>query len=162
MPKRWLRFPAVCVLLAAALTWSACKPAPKPDTETIQIIVRAILEQQVKDWNEGKIERFMRAYAQSDTTRFASGGDVFLGWKSVLDRYTKKYPNKAAMGTLSFTGIDVTVLSPDAAVAFGRWQLNRAGDKPSGLFTLLFRSSKDGWRIVHDHTSSATSPPPPG
>ena len=42
--------------------------------------------------------------------------------------------------------------------AFGRWRLERAQDAPSGLFTLLFRRTSAGWRIVHDHTSAAELP----
>ena len=41
----------------------------------------------------------------------------------------------------------------DAAVVLGSWSLARAGDNPHGKFTLIFRKFKDGWRIVHDHTS---------
>jgi ketosteroid isomerase-like protein len=28
------------------------------------------------------------------------------------------------------------------------------GKKPGGLYTLIFRRFKQGWKIVHDHTSS--------
>ncbi|MHC4943835.1 MAG: nuclear transport factor 2 family protein [Planctomycetota bacterium] len=28
-------------------------------------------------------------------------------------------------------------------------------EEKSGLYTLLFRKTDDGWRIVHDHSSSA-------
>jgi ketosteroid isomerase-like protein len=133
----------------------------KLDSETAQIIVRAILEQQVKDWNDGNVDRFMRAYAQSASTRFASGADVFVGWQAVLERYRKKYPDRAAMGTLAFSQVEVSVLSKDAALAFGHWRLQRAGDQPSGLFTLLFRKTSGSWRIVHDHTSAAFPAAPP-
>ncbi len=60
------------------------------------------------------------------------------------------------MGTLTFSDLDVTVLSPDAAMVLGRWHLQRAKDEPHGRFTLIFRRMKQGWRIVHDHTSSAS------
>jgi ketosteroid isomerase-like protein len=135
---------------------SGCNRTNKPDAETTQIIVRTILDQQVADWNVGNIESFMRGYAEADDTRFASGGDVTHGWRAVLDRYRKKYPDQAAMGKLTFSDVSVTVLSPDAALAFGAWRLERADSKPSGLFTLLFRKDKSGWRIVHDHTSAST------
>ena len=41
------------------------------------------------------------------------------------------------------------------AVVIGRWALQREKDNPHGRFTLLFRKFKEGWRVVHDHTSSA-------
>ena len=43
----------------------------------------------------------------------------------------------------------------DAATVFGRWKLVREDDEPHGLFTLVMRRFDEGWRIVHDHTSSA-------
>src|SRR6185295_9466196 len=131
--------------------------ADKLDPETVQMIVRTILAQQALDWNEGKVERFMGGYARAESTRFASGGDVSMGWQAVLDRYKRKYPGPAAMGRLTFTNIDVTVLSSDAALAFGHWHLDQGTAQPSGVFTLLFRNTKEGWRIVHDHTSSSSS-----
>jgi ketosteroid isomerase-like protein len=157
-PRRLQRLLDCIVLVFALAGWTGCKFNTQLDPGTVQGIVRGILEQQAQDWNDGNVEKFMRGYYQSDSTRFASGGDVSIGWKAVLERYKQKYPNRAAMGKLTFSDIDVTVLSPDAALAFGRWQLQRENDNPSGLFTLLFRNTTDGWRIVHDHTSAATKP----
>lgn len=120
--------------------------------------VRAVLEQQVREWNEGNLAGFMETYAKSERIRFASGGDISLGWQTVFDRYRKKYGDRAAMGTLTFSDLEISMLAPDAALSFGRWQLKRDKDQPSGLFTLLLRKRPEGWRIVHDHTSAAASP----
>ena len=137
----------VCSLAITPLAMSA-------DEQSVKDAVRAVLDQQVKDWNAGSIEKFMHGYAQSDTTRFASGGEVRQGWQTVLDRYKKNYPDKAAMGKLTFSDLDISVAGDDAALAFGHWRLEREKDELSGLFTLFFRKTNDGWRIVHDHTSA--------
>ncbi len=129
--------------------------ATRADEQSVAAGVRALLEQQVKDWNEGSIERFMRGYAQSDATRFASGGEVRQGWQTVFERYKKNYPDRAAMGKLTFSDLDVMAAAEDAALAFGRWHVQREKEELSGLFTLFLRKTKDGWRIVHDHTSAA-------
>jgi ketosteroid isomerase-like protein len=63
------------------------------------------------------------------------------------------------MGTLKFSTLEITPLGADSAVALGRWKLKRAKDQPHGRFTLIFRKTADGWRIVHDHTSAAASSP---
>jgi ketosteroid isomerase-like protein len=117
--------------------------------------VRAVLDRQARDWNAGDLDAFMTGYWRSDQTRFCSGGDVSVGWQTVLDRYRRRYTDRAAMGRLDFSEVQVTPLPPDAALASGRWRLQRAADSPSGLFTLLFRRTGEGWRIVHDHTSAA-------
>jgi beta-aspartyl-peptidase (threonine type) len=59
------------------------------------------------------------------------------------------------MGLLTFFDLEITSLGPDAGVVLGRWKLKRAQDQPHGRFTLIFRKTADGWRIVHDHTSEA-------
>ena len=43
------------------------------------------------------------------------------------------------MGHLTFSALDVTVISTDAVLVFGRYTLKREKDEPTGLFTLLFR-----------------------
>ena len=141
--------------IAATLLALAVSNVRAADTAAIQSAVRAVLDQQVQDWNAGDVVKFMRGYDRSEKTRFASGGNITLGWQSVLERYQRTYSDKAAMGTLTFSDIDITVVSEDTALAFGRWHLKREKDEPSGLFTLLFRKTTDGWKIVHDHTSAA-------
>ena len=118
-----------------------------------QEIMLVILAQQ-QAWNEGKIETYMQGYYKSDSLRFASGGNVSYGWQTTLDRYLEGYPDKAAMGELTFSKIDIKMLSETSALVFGKWELNREADHPWGLFTLLFQKAPCGWRIVHDHTSS--------
>lgn len=118
--------------------------------------VRALLEQQAADWNAGNLAGFMEGYARSDNTRFASGGDILLGWQTVFDRYRRKYGDKETMGKLTFSDVDVQILGPESAFAFGRWHLTRQTTNTFGLYTLILRKTTEGWRIVHDHTSSAT------
>jgi len=143
------------LILALVATLAAGCRTPGRTSSGVQAKVAAALEQQVREWNAGNLAGFMETYAKSDRIRFASGGDVSLGWQTVFDRYRKRYGDRAAMGTLTFSELDITLLGPDAALAFGRWRLRREKDEPSGLFTLVFRKTPDGWRIVHDHTSAA-------
>jgi uncharacterized protein (TIGR02246 family) len=126
--------------------------APADDTAAIN----QVLATQSAAWNRGDIDAFMEGYWKSDELRFASGGTVTHGWKTTLERYKRNYPNKALMGTLAFTIQEVKLLSPDAAIVFGKWELTRKHDKPWGLFTLTFRQLDGAWLIVSDHTSSGS------
>ncbi len=117
--------------------------------------VLAVLKSQEQGWNSGSIEEYMQGYVKSDSLRFASGGDITYGWQTTFQRYSGRYPDKATMGRVIFSDLDVTLLATDAAIVFGRWRLQREQDQPNGLFTLLLRKTKNGWRVVHDHTSSA-------
>ena len=104
-------------------------------------------------WNRGDIEGYMDGYDRSEKTEFVGGDSISRGWQTVLDRYKKKYDSREKMGTLTFTEVEITLLSKDAALVLGRWRLKRTSDEPNGTFTLLFRKTKAGWRIVHDHSS---------
>lgn len=115
--------------------------------------IRAVLEAQRDAWNRGDIEGYMDGYARSAKTEFVGGDSISRGWQTVLDRYKKKYDTREKMGTLTFSEVQVTMLSKDAALVLGRWRLKRVSDEPNGTFTLLFRKTKAGWRIVHDHSS---------
>jgi uncharacterized protein (TIGR02246 family) len=125
------------------------------DSGNAEHAIRDLLRQQVEAWNRGDIDAFMNGYARSDKTTFVSGDDVHRGWNVVLQRYKARYPDKIRMGKLTFRDLEVHTLSPDAAIATGRWHLQRAKDTPHGRFTLILRRLPEGWRIVHDHTSSA-------
>lgn len=115
--------------------------------------IRAVMSAQAAAWNRGDIDGFMNGYARSDATEFISGDKITRGWQTVRDRYRKKYGSREKMGALTFSELRVTRLSDDAALVIGRWRLVLEGDKPHGRFTLLFRHTPKGWRIVHDHTS---------
>ena len=130
-----------------------CAELEQPPNSVAEI--QSVLNTQQDAWNRGDIDAFMNGYARSGSTVFVSEDEVGRGWETVRDRYRLKYSDRAKMGTLSFSDIEVTMLSPDAAVVLGLWRLKRANDEPHGRFTLIFKRLPEGWRIVHDHTSAA-------
>lgn len=144
-------------LLISASLFFACQQQTKINESAIKQQVISVIKKSEQDWNEGSIESYMESYLRSDSLRFASGGSINYGWQPVLARYKQRYQNKTAMGHLTFSELHITVISADAALVFGRYTLERENDEPTGLFTLLFRKTADGWLIVHDHTSSETN-----
>ena len=141
-----------CVLIALTI------PAAPKQTSSATAEIRSVLRAQQEAWNRGDIDGFMNGYARSKSTIFISEDTVRRGWETVRDRYREKYSDRAKMGVLTFSDLEIVPLSPDSAVAFGRWKLQRAKDRPHGRFTLIFRRLSEGWRIVHDHTSAAPLP----
>jgi uncharacterized protein (TIGR02246 family) len=152
MKSLWLAL--LLVLGAAVLDGAEEKSGSAPVISEI----RAVLRAQQEAWNRGDIDGFMNGYARAETTVFVSGDEVIRGWQTVRDRYLKKYSDRAKLGTLVFSELEIEPLGPDSALALGRWELKRASDNPHGHFTLIFRKTPDGWRIVHDHTSAAAPP----
>ena len=153
MKSPWLAL--LPVLVAAILEAADEKSGNAPVISEIRDVLRA----QEEAWNRGDIDGFMNGYARAETTVFVSGDEVRRGWQTVRDRYLSKYNDRAKMGTLTFSDLEIEQLGPDSAVALGRWELKRENDNPHGRFTLIFRKTPDGWRIVHDHTSAAAPPP---
>jgi ketosteroid isomerase-like protein len=145
--RRRLRCLAIC-FVAGAVFSSLRAAEPKSEIESV---IRA----QQDAWNRGDIDAFMNGYWKSDETIFVSGDDVTRGWQKVLDRYKNKYSDRAKMGSLTFSDLEIKTLSDDSAVVLGSWKLKRANDEPHGRFTLIFRRFPDSWKIVHDHTSAA-------
>lgn len=127
---------------------------PDAEAAAIEADIRTLLEQQVGAWNEGDLVAFVADYLDSPRMRFVSGGSVRYGMDEVLERYERNYPDRAAMGRLAFTDLAVRVLSGNFVFVFGRYNLERESDAPTGLFTLLFERTPAGWKISHDHTST--------
>jgi len=128
---------------------------PQRQDSKTKAAIRAVLDAQRDAWNRGDIEGYMDGYDRSPRTEFVGGDEITRGWQTVLDRYKKKYDSREKMGVLTFSQVEITMLSKDAALVLGRWHLKRANDEPHGTFSLVFRKTKAGWRIVHDHSSSA-------
>jgi len=147
----WSRRTHWFVLLVALVPFFSASTLSASDNGAAEI--RAVMAAQVAAWNRGDIDGFMNGYARSEATEFVSGDKLTRGWQTVRDRYRKKYSTREKMGRLTFSDLKITLLSADAAIVLGRWQLVRQSDTPHGLFTLLFRRTSAGWRIVHDHTS---------
>ena len=117
-----------------------------------QAAISKVMEEQGAAWNRGDIEGFMRGCWKSEKLTFVSTR-VTRGWQQTLDNYRRSYDTREKMGTLTFSDLEISILSKDAAVVLGSWSLKRANDAPGGKFTLIFRKFKEGWRVVHDHTS---------
>ena len=141
------------LILIVALFHLAAPPAFAASREVVEI--KAVLQAQAEAWNRGDIDAYMAGYAQDSRTEFVGGDTLTRGWQTVRDRYKKKYSSREKMGRLTFSEVEVQMIAPDAALVTGRWKLTRKKDQPHGRYTLLVRKRPEGWRIVHDHSSSA-------
>jgi ketosteroid isomerase-like protein len=119
--------------------------------------IERVLHTQQEAWNRHDLEGFMAGYWNSPELTFFSGGKEQDGWQATIDRYLAKYASPGQeMGKLEFSGLRIEVLGQEAAFVRGSWKLTMSdGKKPHGLFTLIFRKFPEGWKIVHDHTSTA-------
>jgi ketosteroid isomerase-like protein len=114
-----------------------------------------VLSDQAQAWNRGDIDGYMAGYDNSPGTTFI-GKTVQHGYLDVLRNYHERYPTRERMGTLTFTDLTVKLLGADYASVTGQFHLKRTaagGGDTSGVFSLLFRKTPMGWKIILDHTS---------
>ena len=130
---------------------AACGARPRPDDASI----RAVLTAQQAAWNRGDLDGYMAGYAHSPDLVFTSGGTIRHGWQETYDKYKARYgSDPSTMGQLSFEILGVQHLGADGAIVLGRWSLANTPNAGSGIFSVALERTRDGWRIVHDHTSS--------
>ena len=117
--------------------------------------IESVIEGQRLAWNRGDLLGYMNVYARSPNLTFTSGAKIRRGWDETLAAYQKRYgSDHAGMGQLGFEILDVAGVGAGAAVVLGRWRLTDTPAAGSGVFSVVLEQRPEGWRIVHDHTSS--------
>jgi ketosteroid isomerase-like protein len=134
--------------------------SPREFRASDDVAIRAVLEAQVAAWNRGDLEGYMAGYAKGPDLVFTSGGNIRRGWDETFQKYEARYGTAPeTMGRLGFEILGVQPLGADGAVVLGRWRLDDTPQAGGGVFSVVLERRPEGWRVVHDHTSS--DPPSP-
>jgi uncharacterized protein (TIGR02246 family) len=129
------------MLLLTVSALLASSPAPASEVESLLVT-------QAKAWNAGDLKAFCAAYVEDAV--FISPSGLTRGRQAVLERYQKRYPDAAAMGTLSFVFEDTRV-EGTAAFVIARWTLSYPNTpSATGLTSLALQQRGGKWFIVHD------------
>jgi hypothetical protein len=115
--------------------------------------ILSVLENQRIAWNNGNLQQYMMGYWQSDSLLFVGKRGPQYGWQKTFDNYKKSYPDKSAMGKLTFNILKVDVYTYDYAFVLGEWILDREKDQPRGFFTLQMKKINGQWKVIADHSS---------
>ena len=141
--------------------------------------VNLVLDDQLSGWNAGNIDQFMEGYVKDSSVRFITNKKIKTSWQEITDSYKKGYPNKEAMGKLTFHRDEIRWVNRSAYISqvIGRWEViqkhkleqanpnlgsrdfssivNRNApthDTLSGRFSLIFVGTQHGPKIQIDHT----------
>lgn len=117
--------------------------------------VTTILYTQQEAWNNADITQFMEGYWEDEQLVFMGAAGPTFGYENVKKRYQKNYATKAQMGELKFTILNVQQPAETVIQMLGKYELKRTVGDASGYFSLLWRKTKKGWKIVSDHTTAA-------
>ncbi len=151
------------VLAVTALLLISCVPfasAQASAKSAEKDAILAMLNKQAVDWNRGDLETFATGYKNSPDILFM-GQTIRRGYDQMLAGYRKSFPTRDAMGTLTFSDLEVQPLDEHFATVTGRFHLERTaagGGNAGGFYLLVVEKTPSGWKIVRDDT---TNDPPP-
>jgi ketosteroid isomerase-like protein len=144
--KKWI---CILVVIITQVGIAQISYAQNKDIAAIQ----SILDNQIKSWNSGDLDNFMVGYLHSDSLVFIGKSGPTYGYENTLANYKKSYPDKTHMGTLQFEIVSMKPLNNDHYFVIGKWKLIRTVGDLNGVYTLLLKKTKEGWKIIADHSS---------
>jgi ketosteroid isomerase-like protein len=150
-------------MVLAAIVLAACRgsakptiaPSPGPDSAGLTRQIAAQLDRAALDWNRGDLDGFLSDYAPESTTTFIDGQQAREGIGFIRDNYAPRFAAGARRDSLHFEELRARSLSPTLALVTARFILQRGSEvTASGPFTLVMERRPEGWKILHDHSSS--------
>ncbi|HXI21838.1 MAG TPA: nuclear transport factor 2 family protein [Gemmatimonadales bacterium] len=131
------------------------RPAVAPDPRALRDSLVAQFARSADAWNRGDLDGFVSDYAPDSLTSFVSRGHVHHGFAWIRQNYAPRFAPGAARDSLRFEEFEVRPLAPALLLVTARFVLFRDGQTTaSGPFTLIMERRTDGWKILHDHSSS--------
>ncbi len=151
MPVRSLC--ALITLLLFLLAFSF--PSEAAESKTRVEAITSVLQLQADSWNRGDLDAFMSGYLKSADTSYTSGGTIVWGYEALRQRYQTKYgSSRETMGKLKFSDLKCFELGAANELVIGHWHLELQSSTIDGVFSLVLVKTDEGWKIMHDHTST--------
>ena len=121
------------------------------NTQSKEAAIIAAMNSSANDWNKGDLDSFMKMYTESSTMMMPTGP---VGLSAIRELYEKKYFNgKMPKQNLRYDEMKATLLGENYALLTGKFILygNNLPER-SGRYSLVMIYTKDGWKILHDHS----------
>lgn len=141
-----------CSLLAAACASSGGRTSSSADEARANAGIRAALDTTSAGWNRGDLSAYLSAYVPEATEMLSTGpaGGVEAIEKTMREGFWRS--GRPAQ-QLRYEHLQVRMLGPDHALVTGQYVLTRAGRPDrTGWFTTVWTSTKQGWKMIHDHS----------
>jgi uncharacterized protein (TIGR02246 family) len=152
--------PAVVLLMLLV----ACQPKqqvvvdparPSLDPARLKEVLEAQFARSADAWNRGDLQAFMSDYAMDSSTTYVDGRRPRAGYAWIRDNYAPAFAPGARRDSLRIEEFAARPLGTTYALVTARYVLYRDGaTTSSGPFTVVMEERTDGWKILHDHTSS--------
>jgi ketosteroid isomerase-like protein len=121
------------------------------NTQSKEVAIIEAMKNSASDWNKGDLDSFMKMYTESSTMMMPTGP---VGISAIRELYEKKYFNgKMPKQNLFYNEMEVTLLGENYALLTGKFTLSGNNlPERSGRYSLVMAYTKDGWKILHDHS----------
>jgi len=122
------------------------------DNEAATREISTAMNNSAEDWNKGNLDAFMSLYDASATMMMTRGP---VGLDSIRYLYEKHYfKGSMPKQNLRYSDMKVRLLGNDYALLTGAFTLygNNLPER-TGRYSLVLVRTKNGWRILHDHSS---------
>lgn len=143
-----LFFLVFAVLLAVAPVAAQKQTKQTNDEQEI----RRTLNKTAEGWNNGDLKQYLAFYTP-DATEMRSTGPA--GGVEAIEETMKKgfWKTGRPLQILRYENVVVRMIDKKGALVTGKFILSGA-DRPdrTGWFTTVWIKTKDGWRMIHDHS----------
>jgi beta-aspartyl-peptidase (threonine type) len=114
--------------------------------------INRLLKNQQTAWNDGNLDKFLAGYLPADEVTLQFGTTEVKGQKDLAELYTKQFQKHGKdHGTLVIEVVEMRMITDEAAVVRGRWQVTyKQSREEGGLFAMLIQKFPGGWRIVQE------------
>ncbi len=150
MNKQLISIALFLFFAASALQVFGQESRKKQSSDETQI--RAALESTAVGWNEGSLEKYLAVYTP-DATEMRGTGPA--GGVEAIEETMKKgfWKTGRPLQTLRYESVVVRMLGKEGALVTGNYILTGGGiPERKGWFTSVWRKTKNGWRMIHDHS----------
>ncbi|HYP50835.1 MAG TPA: nuclear transport factor 2 family protein [Pyrinomonadaceae bacterium] len=145
--KKSLFLLAACFLLSVS---ASAQTQPKMSKDEQQL--RALLNGTAEGWNKGDLPQYLSVYTP-DATEMRSTGPA--GGVEKIEETMKNgfWKTGRPIQVLRYENVVVRMLGKEGALVTGQYILSGA-DRPdrTGWFTSVWKKTKDGWKMIHDHS----------
>jgi uncharacterized protein (TIGR02246 family) len=139
---------AVLAMLFVSVAYAALGQNPP----TAEAQIRAALGSTSAGWNQGDLQKYLAAYTETATEMGANGPE---GGRSAIERTMRQgfWKTGRPVQNLHYEHVEVRMLGEDYALVTGQFVLS-GGGRPdrTGWFTTVWSRTKEGWRMIHDHS----------
>ena len=114
--------------------------------------IRATLQMTADGWNKGELGIYLSAYTKEATEMRSTGP---AGGVEAIEETMKNgfWKTGKPLQMLRFENVVVRMLGKKNALVTGQYILSGNGmPDRTGWYTTVWTKTKDGWRMIHDHS----------